>query len=89
MQHRPTGRIDEAFRDIELRSMRKLVQALPHRGLDAGVNVIGGDNEEEVEPAFALKCAFFLAHGTTGALRQRHVPAGTSLTPEIDITFES
>ena len=78
------------LRRIELRSVGKLTPGLRIDGLADGINVIGGDNEEGKSTLlFALRCAFFLNHSSNGALRKQLVPAGTSLTPEIDIDFET
>ncbi|MCB1969854.1 MAG: hypothetical protein KDG54_05535 [Geminicoccaceae bacterium] len=75
---------------IELRSVRKLQPGCIVEGLDPGINVIGGDNEEgKSSLLLALKCAFFLTHTTSGGLRGRLVPHGTNLTPEVHVDFET
>jgi len=77
------------LRRIQLSGVRKLTGTFVIDAMADGLNVIGGDNEEgKSSLLLALKCAFFLKHDASGALRTRLTPYESSAPPEIEIDFD-
>ena len=74
------------LRRIEVRNFRKLVGPVVI-DLDAGLNVIFGDNEEGKSTLLqALRSAFFDRYNTSVATAYR--PYGSESQPEVTVNFE-
>lgn len=77
------------IRKIEVKNFRKLIGPVVISGLEQGVNVIAGDNEEGKSTLFtALRSAFFLKHSTTGQAVENLLPYGSQVRPEVSVDFE-
>ncbi len=77
------------LRRIEIRNFRKLVGPVVVDGLDNGLTVIAGDNEEGKSTLLAaLKAALFEHHAVGGAIRESMAPLGRTDTPEIALELE-
>ena len=73
-----------------VRDFRKLVGDVEIEGLDPGITVISGENEEGKSTLLkALQAGFFDRHGLTGKAIDEIVPFGTKgLRPRIEVDFE-
>ena len=75
---------------FSVRDFRKLVGDIEISGLEPGLTVISGDNEEGKSTLLkALQAAFFDRHGLTGKAIEEILPFGTrGLRPRIEVEFE-
>ncbi len=73
-----------------VRDFRKLIGDVEIEGLDPGITVISGENEEGKSTLLrALQAGFFDRHGLTGKAIEEIVPFGTKgLRPSIEVDFE-
>ncbi len=77
------------IRRIEVKNFRKLVGPVVISGMQPGINVIAGDNEEGKSTLLtALRSAFFLKHTTTGQSVENLVPYGSNVRPEVMVEFD-
>lgn len=77
------------LRRIEIRNFRKLVGPVVVDGLNDGLTVIAGDNEEGKSTLLAaLKAALFEHHAVGGAVREAMAPLGRTDAPEIALELE-
>jgi DNA repair exonuclease SbcCD ATPase subunit len=76
------------LRRVEIRNFRRLAECVALEGLDDGLTLVSGDNEEGKSTVLAaLKAAFFEHHAVGGAVREAMAPHGGG-TPEITVEFE-
>jgi chromosome segregation ATPase len=77
------------IREFTIKNFRKLVEPVLITGLQPGVNVIAGDNEEGKSTLLtALRCAFFMKHNSTGLQVENLLPYGSQVRPEVTVDFE-
>lgn len=75
------------LRRVEIRHFRKLEGPLALNGLDDGLTLLVGDNEEGKSTVLAaLKAAFFEQHTVGGEIRKAMTPRSGE-TPAVEIDF--
>lgn len=74
---------------IEIRNFRKLARPVRLDGLQPGLNVIAGDNEEGKSTVLeAVRAALFDRHNLTGEGASSFQPFGSAVRPEVRLAFE-
>jgi DNA repair exonuclease SbcCD ATPase subunit len=77
------------IRRIAIRNFRKLVGPVTIDGLEDGLTVIAGDNEEGKSTVLtAIQTALFDRHNLGGEAGQAMQPFGSAVRPEIEIDFD-
>jgi len=74
---------------VEIKNFRKLVGPLIIDGLEPGINVISGDNEEGKSTLLlALRAAFCHKHNASTQLVKSFQPYNSAVRPEVHVDFE-
>jgi DNA repair exonuclease SbcCD ATPase subunit len=77
------------IRSIEVRNFRKFGKPVVISQIDSGLTVIVGDNEEGKSTLLdALRTVFFVRYNITGDVASSLLPYGSSVRPEIKLSFE-
>ena len=77
------------IRRIAVRNFRKHLAGVEIDGLEPGLTVIAGDNEEGKSTLLkALQAALFDRHNLSGKAMDDMLPFGSKVRPEIDVDFE-
>jgi chromosome segregation ATPase len=77
------------IRRVEVQNFRKLVSPVVIDGLQPGLTVIVGDNEEGKSTLLrALRSAFFDRHNLTGEYADSFQPYNSTVRPEITVYFD-
>ena len=77
------------IRRIAVRNFRKHLAGVEVDGLEPGLTVIAGDNEEGKSTLLkALQAALFDRHNLSGKATEDMLPFGSKVRPEIDVDFE-
>ena len=77
------------IRRIAVRNFRKHLAGVAIDGLEPGLTVIVGDNEEGKSTLLkALQAALFDRHNLSGKAMDDMLPFGSKVRPEIDVDFE-
>ena len=78
------------IRRIAVENFRKLRDPVEIGGLQPGLNVIVGDNEEGKSTLLkAVQAAFFYKHGMTGKAIKEMLPFGSQVQPKVEIQCET
>ncbi len=77
------------IRRISIRNFRKLVGPVTIDGLEDGLTVIAGDNEEGKSTVLtAIQTVFFNRHRLSGEAAQAMQPFGSAVRPEVEVDFD-
>ena len=77
------------IRRISIRNFRKLVGPVTIDGLEDGLTVIAGDNEEGKSTVLsAIQTVFFNRYRLGGEAAQAMQPFGSAVRPEVDVDFD-